>query len=264
MIKIEGCNVCGVFLTKISILLPIYIFAIFVLILTGAAITYGLGHNGGNFNHPITTFFDAIYFTVITISTVGYGDITPITEVSKLFVILLLFIGLGIFASTITFISGEIMNNRLQNLSGRISNTERKFLRKHTILVGYNSTNNIIAKMLKEKAKRFIIVSPDKIVVDQLKEDGYRAYVTDVTSEIDMKQLNLEKADHIIIDLREDSLTVYVSILIRNLLKDLHTDIDIVVETRDVEKHLKSIGITNTINPAAIAAKSIVDTHFID
>lgn len=251
------------FLVKTSILLPIYVFAIVILILTGSIITYALGHNTTNFSHPITTFFDAIYFTIITISTVGYGDIVPVTEISKVFVIFLLFIGLGIFASAITFISGEIMNNRLQNLSGKISNTERRFLRKHTILVGYNSTNIIIAKILKEKSERFIIISPDKVIVDQLKENGYRAYVTDVTSESDLNQLNMPKANHIIIDLREDSLTVYVSILIKNILKGLHIDIDIVVETGDVEKHLRSIGITNTINPAAIAARSIIDTHLI-
>ncbi len=58
---------------------------------------------------------DALYFTVVTYSTVGYGDITPLTEEARLFVVSMIFIGLGAFAGILTFIVGSLVN-RIQNL----------------------------------------------------------------------------------------------------------------------------------------------------
>lgn len=245
---------------KVPTLLPIYVSMIAVVVIVGSLFTYVLAISG-NFNQPVPNFLDAVYFTVVTISTVGYGDIVPVTMLGKAFTIILLFIGLGVFASTATFLSGEIMNRRIRTLNGKITLSERRSLNKHIVLIGHNSTNMMLAKILKDSSKKFIIVSPDKVVVDQLNEDKYHAYVVDVTSSKDMQQLKIPKASHVVIDMRDDSLTVYVALLIRNLSKDI--DMTVVADSAEVEKHLESIGITNTVNPADIAAKSIISKHHI-
>ena len=147
------------------------------------------------------------------------------------------------------------MSKRLESFAGRISSTEKRLLRNHIVLIGYGPTNVALLSALKQKSGHMIIVSPDKVVIDQLSDEGYKAFVVDVTSEKDMSSLNLDKAQRVIIDMRHDSLTVYVSLLVKNITKK--DNIVIVAETPTAEKQLRSIGMENIINPGEIAAQHI-------
>jgi len=60
------------------------------------------------FEPTITTWVDAYFFTVITLTTIGYGDLTPTTTFTKLFTTLYVFIGLGIIAGLIGLV-GEVL-----------------------------------------------------------------------------------------------------------------------------------------------------------
>ena len=73
-----------------------YVLAIASVMIYGTAGAYILGQSG-NFNIHINSLVTALYFTVVTISTVGYGDITPVTEIGRIFVIILIISGLSIF-----------------------------------------------------------------------------------------------------------------------------------------------------------------------
>ncbi len=191
----------------------------------------------------------------MTISTVGYGDIVPITSIGKIFVIFLIIFGLGIFASALTVISSDIMDKRFKSLTGKVSKAEAKSMRGHTLLIGYNATNAILVRSLREQGIKYAIASSDKVAIDDLREQGYRAFFVDVTSESEMSTLNIAKAKEIIIDMRNDSITVYVSLLIRNMAKNV--PVTVVAERDTLERQLKSIGLTNVINPAEIAADYI-------
>lgn len=58
------------------------------------------------------TWVDAYYFTVVTISTVGYGDLTPVTDVGKIGATILIFAGLGVFAMTLQQVAAEKLAER--------------------------------------------------------------------------------------------------------------------------------------------------------
>ena len=62
-------------------------------------------------------WIDAVYFSVITIATVGYGDFSPQTDVGKLFTIFYIFTGLGLFVATATAFADSMINGRSQNMS---------------------------------------------------------------------------------------------------------------------------------------------------
>ncbi len=237
------------------IILFYYALVLLLVILSGSLITYFLGHTTGNFNIRINNFVEAIYFTIVTISTVGYGDIFPISALARIFVIILIVVGLGLFAFVLTSLSSDIMNKRLESFAGRLSSTERRRLHNHIVLIGYGPTNATLDHTLKSKNERVILVSSDKVVVDQLNAEGQKAFFVDVTSENEMGTLNLDKAKKIIIDMRNDSLTVYVSLLVKNISK--RDNIVIVAEKPAVEKQLRSIGMDNIINPGEIAAQYI-------
>ncbi len=232
-------------------------------ILIVAVIAYGVAgsmiiskFNGFNINigNPVT----ALYFTISTISTVGYGDIVPVTEVARIFDIILILSGIAVFISALTFLSGEFVNERVINMSGRISSLEKRRLKDHIILVGTNSMNMYLADMFRLKNQRFIIITADKIMYDRLTDNGYKVYVADATSEMDMAGFSLDKARSIVIDMRDNSMAVYAALVAKKLSKGAR--IIVVAQTSEVEKHLRDIGVAefeDIINPTSIVADSI-------
>ncbi len=239
---------------KISSKILVYTLAVSAILAFGVIGTLIINSYGG-FNTQIKTPLDALYYTITTISTVGYGDIVPTSQLGKLFAIILIISGLTIFATIISMAGGDIMKQNLEKISGSISSAEKRTLKNHVILIGFDTTNAILAEKLRESRISFIIITGDKVLADQLKRKNYKVYVADATLESDLKDFELEKAKSIIIDIRDNSRTVYVVLVAKHLAKN--TPIHVVAPTLEVEKHLKSIGIENIINPAGIAAKQI-------
>lgn len=237
----------------------IYVVAVLVVVLYGIAGTYYLGQNGG-FNVPITSLIEAAYFTIATVSTVGYGDIYPVTNEARLFVISLIIIGIGTFFTAAVNLGGEFVNTRVRNLTKRMSLLERRLLNKHIVLIGSGSTNQTLARTLRENGERYVLISSDSAVAEDLKYQGYRAYVSDYTSESSMRSFGIDKARAVIIDLRESSRTVYALLVALDLAKK--AKIVVVSPTREAEKRMRHLagGRATIINPAEIAAHSVAES----
>jgi voltage-gated potassium channel len=89
---------------------------------------------GGGFTPKITNFIDAVYFTVVTMATVGYGDITPHTADARLFAVSLIVLGLAVFATSLPAIVAPLIDKRMMNL---LQPRKRKMKRaSHVIVVG--------------------------------------------------------------------------------------------------------------------------------
>lgn len=122
--------------------------------LIGVALTLGFGVLGGyalgkGFTPAITDFSSAFYFTIITLSTVGYGDITPTTPDARLFTVSLVLLGLLVFATSLTTIVGPIFNKRLLNLlQPRKKRMDRK---DHIIVAGNNPLAGNVVKSLQSR-----------------------------------------------------------------------------------------------------------------
>ncbi|MEM0201438.1 MAG: ion channel, partial [Candidatus Micrarchaeaceae archaeon] len=232
----------------------VYFLAISAVFIFGTLGTYILGHFGNNFNEKINTMFDASYFTLITISTVGYGDIVPITPIARFFVMILIVTGLGVFLSAVTVLSSDLMGNRVEKLSGKITNFERRFLKEHILLIGTDTVNMQIAKKLKSEGKKFILITSDKTIADRLRELGYRAYIADETNEVDMSKFEIGSAKDIIVDMRYKSKMIYLLLIVRNLAKNAR--VTTVVHSAEEEKNVMSLNSKiNIMNPAEIASQ---------
>ena len=232
-----------------------YIVAVVGVLLFGTIGAYVIGSHGG-FSETINSPLTALYFTIVTLSTVGYGDIVPLSPMARSFVIVLIVAGLTIFLSAITFLGSDFMNSKMDQLSGGIASVERKFLNNHIVLVGTDTTNMAIARKLKKTKQKAIIITSDKVVYDKLKGHGYKVYVADPTSVQDMKKFELHKAKEMIIDLKDNSRTVYSVIVAKDIAKNVK--LKIIATNEDTERHLKDMGYENVINPAEAIASEIV------
>lgn len=107
--------------------------------ITGVLLTLGFGVIGSyvlgaQFKPAITDFPTALYFTIVTMSTVGYGDIIAQTTEARMFTISLIILGLLVFATSLTAILGPMMNQQIMKL---VQPGSKKMQRKdHIIVVG--------------------------------------------------------------------------------------------------------------------------------
>ncbi len=247
-----------------SVRITVYVIAVAFVLAYGITGTYVLGKAGdfNGFNPKSNGIITAAYFTITTISTVGYGDITPSTQIAKIFIITLILGGLGVFFSAAVTISGEFLTGRIETLSGRIGRAESKLFGDHVVLIGTNTTNLYLAERLKENKERFIIITSDKVKADKLRyNNNYMSYVADATSDTDMQRFQLDKARSIVIDVKDSSRTIYVLLVAKELAKD--KSIIVIAPSEEAERHIRSLHVTSSIvNPSFIAASEISKNLF--
>ncbi|MDE1834672.1 MAG: NAD-binding protein [Candidatus Micrarchaeota archaeon] len=242
--------------TIVSRKIALYVIAIIAVLLYGTAGTYILGSQG-NFSVHIGSFLEALYFTVVTISTVGYGDITPVTDAGRVFTITLIISGLSIFLSAVTVLSGDLLSSKIEELSTGINKSERRKLDNHIVLIGYDATNALVAQRLARQKRNFIVITGDKPTADALKAKGYSAFVADYTMRSDMEKFILHRASNILIDIRDSSKTVYVVLVVKKLAKN--AKVSVFAPNSEAEAHLADLGIDTIINPVTIAADMMMD-----
>ena len=227
-----------------------YVLAIAAVLAYGTFGTYALGQ-GGNFNVKVTSLNQALYFTVVTISTVGYGDITPVTGMARDFVIILIISGLSIFLSAITVLSGEFLSARVEKLYSGMGNVDKKRMRNHIVLIGYDSANELISQRLKAQKRNFVIITGDKPTAESLRKRGYPAFVEDYTSRVELEKYHLDRATDIVIDLRDSSKMVYIVLVVRKLARNVK--LSVIAHNSEAESHLADLEIDSVINPVTMA-----------
>jgi voltage-gated potassium channel len=200
---------------------------------------------------------NALYFTIITIATVGYGDISPQSPIQKLFAITLVMGGVGLvayaFTLTVTVVSmvvEEITSGARQKR--RISNTEN-----HFILCGYGRVGSAVHKELLRRNQTAIIIEKDKSIVEKelWEEPGVLAIPGDATDEDVMMDAGMDKARGVIITTGDDVDNLFITLTARELRDDIW------IVTRASKKvnikRLKHAGANQVISPEASGAEDI-------
>lgn len=121
---------------------------------------FGSLYLGDEFQPPITDGTTAFYFSIVSMSTVGFGDITPQTNASRLFTTSVIILGITIFATSISAIAGPIIGGNLRRLvKGKTSTPMRK---QHIIIAGVTSlAQNVYAALRARGHEVTVIVAPE-------------------------------------------------------------------------------------------------------
>ncbi len=115
---------------------------------------------GPGFAPPIVTLPQAMYFTVVTMSTVGYGDILPKSDDARLFVISLIIVGLSVFLTSITAVVGPLVQGRLSRI---LEPRKRRMKRvNHFIITGDGALARNTARELLLRDKEVVVIVDDE------------------------------------------------------------------------------------------------------
>ena len=137
---------------------------LFALAATGLLLAYGVLGSlilGQGFAPPILTFQQAVYFTVVTMSTVGYGDILPKSDDARLFVVSLIIVGLSVFVTSVTAVIGPLVQGRLS----RIISPERKPMKRidHFIIAGDGALARNTARELLARSCPVLVILNEEV-----------------------------------------------------------------------------------------------------
>ncbi|MGB8410821.1 MAG: NAD-binding protein [Gallionella sp.] len=232
-------------------------FASFVLSLSSilAVILYGVFGSyllGSGFNPPILDFQTAAYFSITTLSTVGFGDIVPKTPEARWFVVSLLVIGLGVFASAIATVFGPKLSRELN----RLFNPREKImdLKNHVILVGDGPIARNTAKELKQRGIAFVQIFATSPAPEQTVEHGPTG---DATSEAVLRQAGIEHARMVIAARDNDGDNAFIALGAKDMNPNVH--VLAVASSAQSIRRLKLARADLVFSPAAVGSRLVAD-----
>ncbi len=175
-----------------------------------------------NINSSIDTLYKAFYWSIVTISTVGYGDITPITSEGRLVAIGVIIAGIAVFSFT-TSIIVSAFTEKFDEIKETKNIDDLKKLQEFYIICGYESIAQEVATQLIKK-NNLIILDDDNARVKQAQKDGFTAlnYNTGSVESYHKLHINMNKQVKAVLCLNEtDVANVYTALTIRSFNKDI-------------------------------------------
>lgn len=135
--------------------------SLFAVLSIGSLLVYavfGVLYLGAEFSPPIDDPVMALYFSIVSMSTVGYGDIVPHTAAARLFTVSIIILGITVFATSISAIIGPLIGGNLRRLvHGRISHAMRK---NHIILAGVSPLAQSVYGALRQREHEVTVIVP--------------------------------------------------------------------------------------------------------
>ena len=193
------------------------------------------------------TFFDALYMTVITLTTIGFQEVHSMTKAGRFFTIVLVLVGVGSLGYALKGVFSSVIEGELREVLGR-RRLEKQIsqLKNHYIICGFGRMGQIVCREMLSRKKNFVVIEkdPEKI----LRADKDILIVNaDATEDSSLIEVGIKNAKGLIAVLSSDAENLYVVLSARGLNSDL-----IIIAralTEGAEQKLIRAGATRVISP---------------
>ncbi len=207
-------------------------------------------------NPQFRNIWDALWWSIVTITTVGYGDIYPITPAGKVIAAFIMITGISSIAILTSIVSTAFINRLIRikmNTEEVIMNKVRK-MNKHFIICGYGRMSEVVSKELSDNGKEFVIIEKNEKTYQNAISKGYLAILGDATEEETLKQANIEKAKAIVLLMDSDATNLYTLIIAREENRNLMAIVR--ADSKESAKKFSKLG-AKVISPYQLSAYSI-------
>ncbi len=197
------------------------------------------------------TWIEAFYMTIITISTVGFQEVRPLSWTGRMFTIGLLFAGLGVVLYTAGTVTAKIVEGEFQQFFGR-RRMEKQIdaLTNHYLVCGYGRIGEVICRELVSKPVPFVVIELEEARIRKVEEAGYLLLKGDATDEKVLLVAGVIRAKGLFATMPIDADNVFMVLT----AKDLNPSIFVVAraETERSERTLAHAGANKVISPYAM------------
>lgn len=195
---------------------------------------------------------DAIYMTVITMSTVGYQEVAPMTAPAQVFTIILIFFSLGTLGYSGSQLIGYFFGGKLreawreQRMKDQLSE-----MKDHIIVCGAGETGQHIIQSLEKEQVDFVVIEFEQDKIEQVKEySSVIAFQGDATSDETLEKAGISRAKGLVASLNNDANNLYVVLSARQLNPNLQIVARAI--THDSHEKLIRAGADKTVSPNEI------------
>ncbi|ASJ01890.1 calcium-gated potassium channel protein [Thermococcus profundus] len=168
-------------------------------------------------------FYTALYWAVITMATIGYGDVTPATPLGRAVAMVAAVAGISTFTALVSVLAEFFISSSLRRMMGM----HRVRYSGHYIIIGQGSTvpscvGELLSAISRGEAdtKPIVVVFPDEAERKKVQlPEEIEVLVGDPTSEETLKRARVETASHVILALEDDSKAVFTTLMVKRLSK---------------------------------------------
>jgi len=200
------------------------------------------------------SFGDAIYMTLITISTVGYGEVHPLSAAGRIFTIALIAGGVSGVAFVLGAFIEYLIEGRFHTTLGRRQmKAKMTKLKDHFILCGYGRVGEDIARTFSDEGIPFIVVDSRPDIITKAEEAGYLYLLGDATSDRVLIEAGIERAKGLVAAVDSDVDNTYITLSARGMHPDLFIEARASNEAAEIK--LKRAGANRAVSPNKIGAR---------
>lgn len=198
------------------------------------------------------SFTDIIYFTMISATTTGYGDIVPVSDGARMFDALVvtpirIFVVLILAGTAYTFVIKQIWYRwRMEKLQATLC--------KHIIVTGYGTSGSEAIKELMARGTdpgTIVVIDSGAEAIEEAEDLGCIVMQADSTRDATLLAVHIERADALIVSAGRDDTSILVCLTARHLAPDL--PISVIIRNVDNEAPARAAGATTIINPVSFA-----------
>jgi voltage-gated potassium channel len=199
-------------------------------------------------------FMDAFYMTVITMATVGYGEVHTVSFKGRIFTVVLILLGVGFFLYVAGNIIQFLVEGRIRLVLGRRKlDTQINKLKGHYIICGYGRIGRVLARFLIARYIDVVVIERDPHRIAKMDEDGILYLIGEATDEAVLERAGIQRAKGIVTAVATDADNVFLVLI----AKQLNPNLFIVARAgqNTAKKTLLSAGASKVISPYDLGAR---------
>jgi voltage-gated potassium channel len=168
------------------------------------------------------SFLDALYMTVMTLTTVGYREVRPLDTSGRVFTITLIVLGVGVALGTITLFAAMVAEGgTLQRLRRRRMDRRIGEMRDHFIICAYGRVGRAVARELAKDGTPFVVIDPKEELRERMEADGVVHLIDDPSLEPVLLAAGVERASGLFCAVDSDATNVYITLMARSVNPEL-------------------------------------------
>ena len=200
--------------------------------------------------------FEAFYMTIITLSTVGFSEVIPLSQAGRSITVIIIFLGISVGAYTIGMLVRALVEGELVKIFGRRKVQKQiSGLKNHFIICGFGRIGRIICSELDADNIDFVVIEQDPSVIEYIEARKYLYLEMDATTEEALMQAGIMEAKGIVTAVNSDANNVFITMT----AKSLRPDVFLLARASEEQNEAKLFraGATRVVSPYLIGGRRI-------
>lgn len=205
------------------------------------------------------TWIDAFYMAVITVTTVGFAEVHPLSQTGKVFTSVLILLGVGAITYAFTALTNYVIAGELGDvLKGIRMKRQIQSIRDHFIVCGFGRVGQQVCNQLAQEGHSVLVVDNDTTMIQEAKERGYLVIQGDAGNDQVLLDAGIMQAKGLVTAVESDASNLYVVLTARTFRRDLQ-----IVARADSEEPIEKLhraGADHVLSPYSLGGRLMAQT----